>query len=143
MEAIRPAPALALRILRFPLVLLVVEAVALAALASGLSIAMRKAGFGGDGPVHLLGAVGLAAAIIGLWKLLRHWLEGQPDAEFAFPGAAAELGRGLALGFGLFTAMALVVMLLGGLRIEGVRGAGQFTALAAMAIRSLRTSSTS
>ncbi len=136
MEAIRPAPALALRVLRFPLTLLVLEAVALAALAAGLSIAMRKAGVGAEGPVHLLGAVALAAAIIGLWKGLRRWLEGQADAEFAFPGAAAELGRGLALGFGLFLAMALVVMLLGGLRIEGVRGAGQLTALAAMAITS-------
>lgn len=74
--------------------------------------------------------------MIGLWKALRRWLEGAADAEFTAAGALRELGGGLALGFLLFSAMACVVMLLGGMRIEGVRGAGRIWALLAMAVTS-------
>ena len=136
MDLIKPAPALALRVLRFPLTLLVLEAVAVVLAAGGTSFLLRKAGVGPDGPAHLLGAVVVAVAVIAVWKALRRWLEGEGDAEFAMNGAARELGGGLALGFLLFSGMACVVMLLGGMRIEGVRGAGQIWAMLAMAITS-------
>jgi len=136
MDEIKPAPGLALRVLRFPLTLLVIELVAVALVASGVSFALRKAGIGRDGPLHLLGGLVVALAVVGLWKALRRWLEGEGDAEFATPGALRELGGGLALGFLLFSAMAGVVMLLGGLRIEGLRGAGQIWAMLAMGLTS-------
>lgn len=140
MDMIKPAPgraiAMALRVLRFPLTLLVIELVAVALVASGTSFALRKAGIGRDGPLHLLGGLVVALAVVGLWKALRRWLEGEGDAEFAVPGALRELGGGLALGFLLFSAMAGVVMLLGGLRIEGLRGAGQIWAMLAMGLTS-------
>ena len=136
MDVIKPAPGLALRVLRFPLTLLVIELVAVALVASGTSFALRKAGSGRDGPLHLLGGLVVALAVVGLWKALRRWLEGEGDAEFAVPGALRELGGGLALGFLLFSAMAGVVMLLGGLRIEGLRGAGQIWAMLAMGLTS-------
>lgn len=136
MDEIKPAPGLALRVLRFPLTLLVIELVAVALVASGTSFALRKAGIGRDGPLHLLGGLVVALAVVGLWKALRRWLEGEGDAEFATPGALRELGGGLALGFLLFSAMAGVVMLLGGLRIEGLRGAGQIWAMLAMGLTS-------
>ncbi len=140
MDMIKPAPgraiAMALRVLRFPLTLLVIEAVAVVLAAAGVSTLLRKAGVGRDGPAHLLGAMVVGLVVIGLWKALRRWLEGAADAEFTAAGALRELGGGLALGFLLFSAMACVVMLLGGMRIEGVRGAGQIWALLAMAVTS-------
>jgi len=136
MDVIKPAPALALRVLRFPLTLLVIEAAAVVLTAAGLTRLLRMAGVGREGPVNLLGAVIVSLAVIAVWKALRRWLEGEGDAEFAMNGAAMELGGGLALGSLLFSGMAGVVMLLGGMRIEGVRGAGQIWAMLAMAITS-------
>ena len=132
MDVIKPAPGLVLRVLRFPLTLLVIEAFAVVLVVAGLSFALRKAGTGADGPLRLLGALAIAVALVGLWKALRRWLEGEGDGEFTLPRAGTELGGGLALGFLLFSGMALVVLLLGGLRIEGVRGAGQIWAMLAM-----------
>ena len=131
MDVIKPAPGLVLRVLRFPLTLLVIEAFAVVLVVAGLSFALRKAGTGADGPLRLLGALAIAVALVGLWKALRRWLEGEGDGEFTLPRAGTELGGGLALGFLLFSGMALVVLLLGGLRIEGVRGAGQIWAMLA------------
>lgn len=123
-----------LKILRFPLVLLVIEALVLAVVATLWSTGAHRLAVPSDGPLHFAGALGLAVVIVLTYKALRRWLEGQRDAEFTGPGAARELGLGLGLGFALFTAAAGLVAAFGGLRIDGLRGLGQFWSIAAMAV---------
>ncbi len=112
----------ALKLLRFPLVLLVIEALVLASIAALYSTSARR--------------LGLAVVVVLTHKALRRWLEGARDTDFAAHHALRELGLGLGLGFALFALAAGVVAALGGLQIEGLRGLGQFWSLAAMAVTS-------
>lgn len=123
-----------LRFLRFPLVLLLIEAVAVTMAAIGLTLGMRWAGLKDEGVSAAIGALILAALLILLWKLLRRYLEGSRDAEFSGPGSGIELGAGLAFGFVLFSSMAGFVWVLGGLEVLGLRGMGAFWSMLAMAI---------
>lgn len=123
-----------LRFLRFPLVLLLIEAVAVTMAAIGLTLGMRWAGLKDGGVSGAIGALILAALLILLWKLLRRYLEGSRDAEFSGPGSGIELGAGLAFGFVLFSSMAGFVWVLGGLEVLGLRGMGAFWSMLAMAI---------
>ncbi len=125
-----------LKLLRFPLVLLLIEALVLAAIAALYSTGAHRLGVPREGPLNLLGAAGLAGIIVLAHKALRRWLEGGRDTEFTGPGALRELGLGLGLGFALFTLAACVVAALGALRIEGLRGLGQVWSLGAMALTS-------
>lgn len=83
----------------------------------------------------LMPVVAFAGALVGFgaWRLYRDKLEG-PGPELALNGAAGELGRGLLLGFALFSAATAGVALLGGFRIEGVRGIGNLWEMLAIAI---------
>ena len=129
-----PEPALVRRILRFPFTLLVLEVAAVGLSAMVLSNLIRLAGVGRDGPVNFAGAVLLAVMLIGLWKLLRRFLEGEMDRELDFGGAPRELGLGLAGGFVLFSAMTGIVALLGGFEVLGLRGMGDLWGMLAMAV---------
>ena len=124
------------RIVRFPLSLLVLEALAVVLVASLYSTAAQRIGVGRDGPLHFVGALGLVAALIGLWKLLRRFLEGEDDRELAFAGAPRELGAGLLTGLCLFSLMTAIVALLGGFEVQGLRGWGAIWPMAAMAVTS-------
>ena len=123
-----------LRFLRFPLVLLLIEAVTVTLAAIGLTLGMRWAGLKDEGVSDAIGALILATLLILLWKLLRRYLEGSRDAEFSGPGSGTELGAGLAFGFVLFSSMAGFVWVLGGLEVLGLRGMGAFWSMLAMAI---------
>ncbi len=127
-----------LRILRYPLSLLLIEAVAVILVASLVSLGAHMLQLG-QGPAKALGGLVLALAIIAVWKGLQRWLERRTDAEFAAAGALPELGGGVVFGVALFSAMAGLVALLGGLSIVGVRGISSIGALwtmLAMAITS-------
>jgi uncharacterized protein len=73
------------------------------------------------------------AVVLAFWAC-KCWIERRANAEFALTGAGPELLTGLGIGFGLFTAAALAVSLLGGLEILGLRGMGQFWSMLGMAI---------
>lgn len=122
------------RIIAFPLTLLVIEAAAVLALAIGYSFSAAKLGVMDKGPIEFAGALVLAGLIIGLWKLLHRWPERSEDREFAFAGAAPELGAGLATGFALFSGMTGIVALLGGFEVLGLRGMGALWSMLAVAV---------
>lgn len=123
--ALSARPSLALRILRFPIMLIVLEAIvfifiggSLESASLGKRIGLSPAGF------FLFVVIGSVILIL-LWKACRRWLEGERDREFTLPGAGRELGIGLLTGFLLFTVMTGFVALLGGIEIVGTRPFGQ------------------
>src|SRR3954470_14664490 len=120
-ERTRPGANPALRILRFPVSLIVIEAVCFTFAGGWLerSNALRRMGLSRVG--MFLVTVAGAILLIVLWKVFRRWVEGQRDREFTLPGAAQELGTGLLAGFLLFALMTGLVALLGGIEFLGVR----------------------
>lgn len=76
----------------------------------------------------------VAAFVILVYKAYRRWIERSQVDEFALKGASQELGLGLFIGFAVFSAAVVIVMLIGDMKIEGVRGWGQFWAMLSMAI---------
>lgn len=131
-------PNLALRILRFPLTLFVIEAavfIVLGGLLEGSGVAKRA---GLSPPGFFLYTVVGAVIFILVWKAMRRWLEGDRDREYSLPGAGKELGAGLLAGFLLFSLMTGLVALLGGIEVVGVRpfGKTQFWEWAALGIAS-------
>ena len=120
-EEAPPRPRLLLRVLRYPLTLLVIEAVVFTVAGGVLERAgvIKRIGLsrGGVFLVTLLGSL----VVIFLWKASRRWLEGERDREFTWPRAGQELGVGLLAGFLLFTLMTGLVALVGGIHIVGVR----------------------
>ena len=127
-------PGLLRRIIAFPLTLMVIEFAAVVLLASLYSTAVFHAGMPKDGPLHLLGALVLAAAIVALWKAMQRWLERRRDGEFALSGAPSELAIGLGFGFALFSVMTGIVAALGGFEVLGLRGAGAIWPMLAMGV---------
>jgi membrane protease YdiL (CAAX protease family) len=131
-------PNLALRILRFPLTLLVIEVLAFGFVFG----AMESPGIAKQlklSPAAFFVVIVIAAILLILaWKAARRWLEGERDREFTFPGAGKELGAGLLAGFALFSLMTGLVALLGGIEIVGTRpfGRTQFWEWAALGVAS-------
>ena len=120
-RAAAPRIALAVRILRFPLTLLVIEAVVFVVVGSALEgpRLVRLLGLSREGR-FVFTVVGCLVLIM-LWKAARRWLEGARDREFTWPGAAREVGAGLLAGFLLFSLMTGLVALFGGIHIVGMR----------------------
>jgi len=131
-------PNLALRILRFPITLIVIEAIVFILIGGSLEAAsaVKRMGFTPVGAFVF--TVAGSVVLILVWKASRRWLEGERDREFTLPGAGKELGAGLFAGFLLFTLMTGLVALLGGIEIVGTRpfGQTQFWAWAALGIAS-------
>ncbi|MEO6042188.1 MAG: type II CAAX endopeptidase family protein [Croceibacterium sp.] len=117
-----PRPGIMKRILRFPLMLIVLGVFLFSLIASPFQvltmIGQKKLL---TGPLSLAAAVLTAALIVLAWKGWRRWAEGERDHEFTFPGAAKEVAAGLACGFILFSVMTGVVWALGGISFYGVR----------------------
>ncbi|HEX4847184.1 MAG TPA: hypothetical protein VFV30_03490, partial [Novosphingobium sp.] len=95
-------PGLLRRIAAFPLTLLVIEAVVVVGVAGGYSVLARRLGVMDDGPLHFVGALGLALAVIGAFYGLTRWVERRDDPGFSLAGAPRELGLGLLAGTALF-----------------------------------------
>ena len=131
-------PNLGVRILRFPITLIVLEAVVFIFIGGSLeaSSTARRMGFSPIG-FFLFVLVG-AVVLILVWKAFRRWVEGERDREFTLPGAGKELGAGLLAGFLLFSLMTGLVALLGGIEIVGTRpfGKTQFWEWAALGVAS-------
>lgn len=133
---IAPAtPGLPMRILRFPLTLLLIEFFGIALVASFSSVLMRKTIYAEGTPWQTLGALFIALATIGAYVFARHVIEGhRGESEFALAGSGKELGLGLLFGLLLFSGMTAVVALLGGFRITGTAFPGQLWSMLAMMI---------
>jgi membrane protease YdiL (CAAX protease family) len=129
-------PNLALRILRYPVTLMVVGFV-LFTLIGGPAEALGVVGGGPlRGPVDLAVTLVAAVIIVLVWKAWRRWVEGGGDHEFTLSGAAGELGAGLLLGFVIFSVATGLVWVLGGISFTGIRDFGdtQFWDLAALGV---------
>jgi len=114
-------PNLALRVLRFPISALLIEAIVLGVFGLPIESANLAAVRLVTQPLLFLIIVALLVIFVLLWKAFRRWLEGDRDREFTLPGAGKEVGAGLLAGFALFTLMTGLVALLGGIEITGVR----------------------
>jgi membrane protease YdiL (CAAX protease family) len=110
------------RIIAFPLTLLVIGFVAIAAVGVGLSALYQRLGFAPGTPEKAFGALVVAAGTIMAYKAYKRWIERAPDKELELAGALPELGAGLLTGFVLFSAMTGIVALLGGFEVLGWRG---------------------
>ena len=127
---IQPQPSpLALRVLRFPLTLLVGEFVLVAGVASAYSALVHRLIPPSHDWPNFVGAMGLVVLIIALWKGIQQGLEGRVDRELGFSRFGRELGAGLVIGFAIFVLIALTVAGLGGLTFRGVRGLGDISGM--------------
>jgi membrane protease YdiL (CAAX protease family) len=131
-------PNLALRILRYPLMLLLIEFLMFTFVGGPLEATSVVTRMGmsriGMFAITFAGAV----ILVLLWKVFRRWVEGERDREYSLPGALPELGTGLLAGFVLFSLMTGLVWLLGGIEFLGVRpfAKTQFWEWAALGIAS-------
>jgi len=137
MDVIAPdqRPGALRRIVAFPLTLLVIEfaVVVMAAILVQNFVHLVRT----DRETPLNAALALLTAIVVALTYLAccRWIERRHGSnDFARAGVVRELGGGLVAGFVLFSAMAGVVALMGGLEIIGVRGFGQFWSILAMAL---------
>lgn len=122
-QVIHPeSPGLLRRIIAFPLTLLVIGFVGIAAVGIGLGTLYQRLGFAPNTPEKAFGALLIAAGTIVAYKAYKRWIERAPDKELEFAGALPELGAGLLTGFVLFSAMTGIVALLGGFEVLGWRG---------------------
>jgi membrane protease YdiL (CAAX protease family) len=110
-----------LRVLRFPISVLLIEAIVLGVFGLPIESANLAAVRFVTPPLLFLIIVALLVIFVLVWKAFRRWLEGDRDREFTLPGAGKEAGAGLLAGFALFTLMTGLVALLGGIEITGVR----------------------
>jgi membrane protease YdiL (CAAX protease family) len=116
-----------------PLSQLLIGVAAIILTAIALSTLFARVRVGHNTPLRTLGGLAMAAAFILVFKGLKRWGEHRPDTELPLAGALPELAAGLLFGFLLFSAMAGLVALMGGLTISGLRGgAGEIWAMLAM-----------
>ena len=80
--------------------------------------------------------VGMVALGLGLYAGFVRWVEGRAVAELALAPAGRELGIGLLVGAGLYTACVLLLMMLGIYRIDGRNPVSFMLPAVAMALSS-------
>lgn len=127
-------PGLFRRIIDFPLSLVFIGMVMVVAAAVAANSLYKLLPVPKNTPLSTLGALIVAVAGILAYKAFKRWVERAPDNELPLKGLATELPAGLLFGFMLFSLMAGIVALLGGLSVSGVRGMGQFWSMLGMAI---------
>lgn len=127
---------LALRIIRFPLTLIVIGVVLWVGVAFAATGFGRIVGPGHFDPALLIVSVVAAGLFIGGYWVLRHWIEGVPAADLSLPGAGRELAAGLAGGAALFALVAAIAAAAGVYRIAGMNSWQTVWPLLAMAITS-------
>jgi len=128
-----PQPGLALRIVRFPLTLMLIGGAVLVGALSAASYLLRSLEPPRNSPWEALAGLAMAAVVVLAYKAYKRWIERARDTEFDLTGAPRELGLGLLAGFVLFSGMAGIVWLMGGLEVQGLRGTGQLWSMLLMA----------
>lgn len=122
-------------IVAFPLTLLVIEFAVIVIAAILVQKTIHVAGAERDSVLIAVLALATAVVVALIYLACCRWIERRPGSSDFAPGAMPlELGGGLIAGVVLFSAMAGVVALLGGLEVLGVRGPGQFWSIVAMAV---------
>lgn len=113
-----PKPALWRRVLRFaPLRLLLLGGVLFAMLVGSNDLMIAYAAQ----PLHAAAAAaGMGALGFAVYVAFVRIIEGRPVTELALAPLGRELGLGIALGAGLYTACVLILMVFGIYRIEGL-----------------------
>jgi membrane protease YdiL (CAAX protease family) len=131
-------PNLALRVLRFPVTLLLIEAIILGGIGLPIESANLAAVRFASPPVMFLVVVAAMIIFVLIWKAFRRWVEGDRDREFTLAGAGKEAGAGLLAGFALFSLVTGLVAMAGAIDVTGVRSFGQtqFWAWAGLGIAS-------
>jgi uncharacterized protein len=113
-----PAAPAWLRLLRTPLLRMLLlggGCVLLIILTEGV-----QAGFAGSPLLNIAATAAMAALGLGLYAAFVRRVEARPVSELATAPLGRELGLGLLLGAGLYTACVLVLMALGFYRVEGL-----------------------
>jgi uncharacterized protein len=123
------------RIVAFPISLMCIGLVAVIGAAVAASNLYRLLNVPKNTPLSAAGALIVGLAAILAYKAFKRWVERRPDRELPLNGLAVELPAGLLAGFLLFAAMALIVMQLGGLAVNGMnRGIGQLWSMTGLAV---------
>ncbi|MDO8943913.1 MAG: CPBP family intramembrane metalloprotease [Desulfobacterales bacterium] len=113
-----PATPLVLRILRFPLIRIPLLG-GLLFLGMGVSNGFRATY--ADTPLTAFALIVLMVILaLTVYAGFVRLIERRPVSELSFPGMGRELGAGLLVGFGLFTACILILMLLGVYRVDDI-----------------------
>ncbi|MDE8654106.1 CPBP family intramembrane glutamic endopeptidase [Novosphingobium album (ex Liu et al. 2023)] len=124
------------RFIAYPLTLMVIGAAMVIGALVIVSIGINLFDIGRNSPLGALRGLAAGLAPVLAYAVFGRWVERGPNREFATPGAARELGLGLLLGFVLMVGSAGLVALLGGFRIEGVLGLGNFWTMLGVALYS-------
>lgn len=112
------------RVVRHPMVLLILSAPMIVACAAATGAINRLVAADRSGPGVLVGAVAGAAIFFGgYWSFVR-FVERRPVTEFALPSAPRELAIGIAAGVALLTVIVGVMAAFGVYRVVGTRDAG-------------------
>lgn len=128
------APGLVRRILRSPPVrILVLGFVLVMMMTLNTDVMVSYAGEPLKAVAHV---VALAVAGFAIYIGYAHLVEQRPISELALPGMGRELGTGMLIGFGLYTACVLMLIGLGIYRVEGLNPLGFMVPAIAMAVSS-------
>ena len=127
-------PAMWLRILQFPLTRLLLLGGVLF-LMLGMSNGYRFE-LSGSPLTALAVTAGMVTLGLAVYVLFVRFVERRPVSELALPGMGRELGVGLLVGSGLYTASVLILMVLGIYRIEGLNPVSFMLPAVAMALSS-------
>ena len=129
-----PATALWLRILQFPLTRLLLlggSLLLMLAMTNGYKSQLS------DSPLAALAVtLGMTALGLALYVGFVRLVERRSVSELALPGMGRELGVGLLVGAGLYTACVLILMILGIYRIDGINPWSYLLPALAMALSS-------
>jgi membrane protease YdiL (CAAX protease family) len=125
------------RIVAFPVSLMCIGFVMVVGAAIVTGNLIRLLALQKNTPLWSLRALVIALVVIFVYKLFKRWVEREPDRELPLTGLATELPAGLIAGFLLFSVMAGIVSMLGGLMIKGMNsGSGQLWSMLGLAITS-------
>ena len=135
-EPTTPPNSLVWRIIHFPLVLLVLGIVTIAAAGALAGLIRPFFPVERTGPLAIVFSLIVAAIFIGAYMLFVRWIERRPVDEFGATGWASELGGGLLAGFVLFSVVIGIIAALGGYRVIGSNPATALYPAIAIAITS-------
>lgn len=128
------APGLVRRILRSPPArILVLGFVLVMMMTLNTDVMVSYAGEPLKAVAHV---VALAVAGFAIYIGYAYFIEQRPISELALPGMGRELGIGMLIGFGLYTACVLLLIALGIYRVEGLNPLGFMVPAVAMAVSS-------
>ncbi len=127
-------PALWLRALRFPATRLVVLGFAILFMMALSDLLMAR--FKDDALKSIAAAICMVIAALAIYLGWARFIERRPASELSLRGAGGELGLGLAIGAGLYTACVVVLMALGMYRIDGLNPWTFVIPAVAMALKS-------